>query len=137
MKVRAHANVIGETAGNVVGYFEHVRRRVGDVFTIPDEPRRKIRAKPEIEYEEVIVNGEEKKVPKRRYKADGKLAQSLADKNGTIPSHFSETWMEPVAVGEPEKVTTGKEALKTFRDETLASKMEKGGRAGTGSQEVI
>lgn len=118
-----------------MGYFDHARRRPGDVFTIPDEPRRAVRTKDEIESDTVFdpVEGRERKIPKRRFRADGPVTVSIADTDGTVPEAFAEQWMEPVDAAVPERVTTGVAALKAFHDQTLADRSG----AGTGSQEVI
>ena len=122
-----------------MGYIDLIRRREGDVFTIPDEPRRKLRDKPELEEEEVINGrtGEVRKIVKRRYAADGPLMHSIADAAGTVPVAFSATWMTPVDIATPEKITTGAEHLKKHHDEVLASKAPASARAGTGNADVI
>jgi hypothetical protein len=64
-----------------IGYFEHLRRRIDDVFTIPDEPRRKLRDRVEMEHEEVIDGaGAVAKIPKKRFPVDGPLTKSIVDK---------------------------------------------------------
>lgn len=92
-----------------IGFFNHIRRREGDVFTIPDTPRRKLSDKDanRIEFEPV------------------------KDKAGTVPAAFG-TWMEPVGAREPEKTSTAQEALNKASDDLKAGK-----GARTGELEVI
>ena len=117
MKVKATAT----------GYFGHMRRRDGDVFSIPDEPRRKVRTK-----DEVSADGH------RRYRADSPEVIALADKNGTIPAAFSGKWMVPVSDRAPERTTSAPEALRKHHDSVLADRANVAGVGkATGEQEVI
>lgn len=67
-----------------LGYYDHKRRREGDVFTLADSKK-----------------------------------------------EFSERWMEYVSDDLPERITTGKQALQQFHDETLA------GKSPTGAADVL
>jgi hypothetical protein len=99
------------------GYFDHIRRREGDVFTIPDEPRR-----PLVEIERRVF---------------GDVVDAVADANGTIPLAFSFKWMTPVRPSTPERITSAPEALKQSHDRVLAEKAGQRSSGGTGNQEVI
>lgn len=84
-----------------VGYIDHKRVREGDVFVIPDEPRRLVNKK------ELDIYPETKK---------------LLDKDGKVPQLYSSRWMEAVPESTPERITTGKEVLEKFHNETLAER---------------
>jgi hypothetical protein len=112
------------------GYFKHLRRRSGDVFIIPDEPRRKVRHKDEVVEERLLPNGQPGKVIAR---ADDAATLAIADKKGTVPVAWSSRWMEVAEADAPVRVTSAPEALKRHHDTLLA---ERAG-AATGDAEVI
>lgn len=101
------------------GFFDHIRRRGddvlgegrGDVFSIPDAPRRKLSEK------------DAREAAFEPFKA----------KDGTVPSACGK-WMVPVAAREVERVTTGPQALATVQADLKASKTPGG---STGDAEVI
>lgn len=79
-----------------VGFFDHIRRRPGDRFAIPDEPRR------------VLFPAEKTLVDTN---ADAKaIYNEIKDKEGKVPSAFSFRWMEPSQVAQ-DRVTTAQQAL--------------------------
>ena len=126
-----------------IGYFNHLRRREGDVFNIPDQPRRKVRKSEEVETEEVTdhCTGSTHRIVKRRFRPDTQEVQALADKAGTVPQALG-SWMEPVNGNTPEKTSTAQEALNKRSEELKAEKQAS--RAGneeeqtaTGNAEVI
>lgn len=89
MKVRA----------TMTGYFDHLRRREGDVFTIPDEPRRD-------------------KWPKENQRA----FDEAKGKDGKVPQAYSTRWMEPVSAAVPEKISTAQEAVNKASADIKAGK---------------
>lgn len=92
MKVRC----IDTGAEHFIGFFDHIRRRPGDVFDLPTQPRRALKASEtkQIEHDE-------------RAKAS---YEAIKDKDGKIPQGFSFVWMEP-APGERESTSTSQQAL--------------------------
>lgn len=92
MKVR----VIDNGAEHFIGFHEHIRRRPGDVFEIPNQPRRLPRAS-----EQKRIEADER--AKANYEA-------IKDKDGKIPRLYSFEWMEP-APGERESTSTAQQAL--------------------------
>lgn len=113
-----------------IGFFNHIRRRPGDVFTIPDQPRR------------ILFAGEQRLVETDAEVKD--VYNSIKDRDGKVPSAFSFRWMEPAARGSAERITTSQQALDS-RSEII--KLEKagereavlggGGDDSPGSDEVI
>lgn len=92
MKVR----VQDTGAEHFVGFHDYARRRPGDVFEIPNHPRRPLKG------------SEAKKIESdERAKAN---YDAIKDKDGKVPQLFSFEWMEP-APGERESVTTSQQAL--------------------------
>lgn len=89
------------------GYFDHIRRREGDVFSIPDAPRRKPSPK-ELQYH-------------------GEAMKLATDKNGEVPQAYSGVWMRPVKENTPERVTTSQKALDRRTEEI---RQEKAGTLG-------
>jgi len=65
------------------GFFGELRRRQGDVFNIPDTPRR-------------TPSEKEAKMPQ---------CKEAMDKNGTVPESFSSLWMRRAPKGTPEKLS--------------------------------
>jgi hypothetical protein len=94
-----------------LGYYDHIRRRPGDVFRISN---RKVRE----EDMELRVDG--------RDEAD--LPEGLEYQD------FSERWMEVVPDNTPERVTLGNEALKQEHDRILHSRALERGHAGSDAQ---
>lgn len=93
-----------------VGYYDHKRRRVGDVFVISGE-----------KYEADVLWPP---TPK-----DHPMAGQVRFKKGDL-KFFSSRWMERVAASTPERETSAPEALKAAQEDLRAAK-------GTGSQTVI
>jgi hypothetical protein len=84
-------------AEGFIGFFNHLRRRPGDVFVIPDSPRR------------LPFPGEQKMIEGNdEVRA---VFDAVKDSQGKIPSQFSFRWMRPVDAGTPEKTSTSQEAL--------------------------
>lgn len=113
---------------NFVGFIDHIRRRPGDVFTIPDSPRRALFKK-----EQSLVDGNDE--AKRVY-------AEIKDKDGKIPSAFSFNWMTPVSASVPERVTTAQTAIDAAHDRILSDRAaergtEGGGEGGGQSADVI
>lgn len=80
-----------------VGFYDHARRRPGDVFDVPDEPRR------------ILFPAEKKLTDENR---DAKAVyQRIKDKDGKVPQTFSFRWMEPVEDTMPLSHTTSQQAL--------------------------
>lgn len=126
-----------------LGFYEHIRRREGDVFTIADEPRRKVRKTEEIETEEVVDSGSGsvRKIAKRRFRPDPPQVLALADKAGTVPVALG-SWMEPVDKRTPERFSTAQQHINKVTDELKADKVAGRSSAGdegnaTGDAEVI
>lgn len=105
-----------------LGYYNHVRRREGDVFTLIPLPNG---------VKEVAVLDKDGEPKEDRF---GRLLTKREVGPVTAEDQFSELWMERVSDDHPEKVTTGAEALKAHHDEVLASRMT---ARGTGSSDVI
>lgn len=109
-----------------IGFFDHARRRPGDVFTVPDEPRRDLAP----HEKKMVANSEESKA----------VYEQIKDKDGKVPQLFSFKWMEPVAATEKEKVSTSQQAMDK-RSETI--KQEKAGQreadkgGASGGKDVI
>lgn len=93
-QARAKARI--KVQATQMGYYDHIRRRPGDIFTISGET-----------LEEDVKSSDGKKVLR---------------KAGTVAA-FSEKWMRRVAGNTPLRVTTVKEALQRNHDETLSKKM--------------
>lgn len=130
------------------GFFNHIRRRgddalgegKGDVFNIPDTPRRKVRKNEEQQFDEVTDEntGTTRRILKRRLRPDSPEFVAAADKDGTLPVALG-LWMLPVAKGTPEKTTTSPQALAQRTGELKAQKQAGGGaeEASTSEAEVI
>lgn len=105
-----------------IGFFDHARRRPGDVFAIPDEPRRELsRAE-----KQMVENSTD----------DRDVYNAIKDKEGKVASAFSFRWMEPVAASTPERVSTAQQNM----DKRSADiKQEKAGQRAldSGSKDVI
>lgn len=93
------------------GFFNHIRRREGDVFSIPDKPVRKLNAKE-------LASGS---------------FDAVVNKAGEVPAAFG-SWMEQVGKSEPERTTTAQQALNKASDELKAGKAP---AEATGDAEVI
>jgi hypothetical protein len=94
------------------GFFDHMRRREGDVFSIPATPAKK---------------------------ANEEQAAKLGVKKGdSIPSAFSARWMQPVASSTPDRVSTAQQALNKKQDELKgAGQAAAGTDTATGDAAVI
>ena len=109
-----------------IGFYEHKRRRPGDVFSVDDTPRRALFPK---ETDLVQHNDDAKQV-----------YAIIKDKDGKVPKQFSFHWMEPVAESTREVVTTSQQALDV---KSAQIKAEKAGAAAaaketsTGTVDVI
>jgi len=112
---------------NFMGFYGHARRRPGDVFTIPDQPRRLPFPK---EQRDIERGGEAAEV----------YAQ-IKDDAGKIPADFSFAWMEPVSIKVPESVSTAQQALdrrsEQIKNEKAAQRQVDGGGSGGGDADVI
>lgn len=102
-----------------LGYYNHVRRYEGDVFSIPDTPRRKLTD---------------------REKQRSEL-MAVMDKDGTVPAVFG-TWMQRVDDRARESITSAQDALnKTSQEIKAGRQAARGGgeqtESATGSAEVI
>lgn len=85
----------------MTGYFDHLRRREGDVFVIPDEPRR------------------------NKYPSESQEAfEDAAASDGKVPQAFSTRWMERVSNSVPEKTSTAQEAVNKMSNEIKAGKQK-------------
>lgn len=87
----------------MTGYYEHLRRREGDVFSIPDEPRRKVSEK-ELQHFPAV--------------------KDVMRKDGTVPQHYSSRWMEPAGPAETERTTKAQEIINRKHDETLTERAQ-------------
>lgn len=111
-----------------IGFFDHARRRPGDIFSVPDEPRRE------------LFPGEKRSIDKD---PDLKAVyDSIKDRDGKVPQQFSFKWMEPVAASEREKISTSSMAMKDRSDTIKAEKAgqreaDKAGGGSGGSKDVI
>lgn len=85
------------TQEHFCGFFDYLRRRPGDVFTIPDEPRRLL-----FPAEQQMVQSNDQ--AKESYDA-------IKDKDGKVPQAFSFRWMEPISDAQPEVTSTAQQAL--------------------------
>lgn len=80
-----------------IGFFEHARRRPGDVFSIPETPRRS------------LFPAEQKLV---EYNDEAKASYAtIKDADGKVPQVFSFRWMVPVAAATPERVSTAQQTM--------------------------
>lgn len=80
------------------GYYEHERRRTGDVFELQEQPRRALFPKEKSEME--------------RGNAEYKAAyEAIKDADGKVPQAFSFAWMQPVSAGTPTKSTTAQQVV--------------------------
>jgi hypothetical protein len=106
------------------GFYNHIRRREGDVFTIPDTPTRKLteKDKQRIEYDAV-----KKDV---KVKVDGKDVVETH-----VPAAFG-TWMEPVEARAPERVSTAQQAVRKASDEINTARRG-GSTPGTAGDERV
>lgn len=87
----------------MTGFYEHLRRREGDVFSIPDEPRR-------------TVSDKEKQL----YPA----VKEVMRKDGTVPQLYSSRWMEPASSHEPERTTKAQEVINKKHDDLVAERAQ-------------
>lgn len=83
-----------------MGYFDHIRRRAGDVFTIPGDT---------YEEDQVVT--------------DATTGRDRTMHRAGEVQAFSTRWMRRVSGSTPERITTGKEDLARQHDELLSSKM--------------
>lgn len=103
-----------------VGFYEHVRRRPGDVFAIKNEPRR------------AVLPGEQKLIERD---ASAKATfDAIKDKDGKVPAAFSFRWMQPVPESTQEKITTAQQAMDA-RSEQI--KQERAGQRAADTADVI
>jgi hypothetical protein len=120
MKVRVRSD-ISET---LIGFFEHIRRRPGDTFSIPDAPRR------------LPFPGEQRAIERGGEEAETYAA--IKDKDGKIPAAFSFKWMEPASANTPERITTAQQAMdkasEIIKQEKAAARMLDQGDAKPQSQ---
>lgn len=122
-----------------LGFYDHVRRREGDVFKIADEPRRKVRKVEERQFDEIeeAATGQTRKILKRRFRPDPPEVIAAADKDGTVPEALG-SWMEIVDERVPEKVSTAQQEINRKTDEIKGAKQAaRGAVAATGETEVI
>lgn len=94
-----------------VGYYDNARRRIDDVFTIDGT----------IDERETLEVNTDPPTTKR-------------NPNYGQPLEFSAKWMERVDPSTPEKITTGREALRQHHDETLGARVAR--PAGSSSSET-
>lgn len=112
----------------ITGYFNHRRRREGDVFVIPDQPRRKL-AKSEIEG----VHGQAFKA------AMSPILDGEGKPTGEydIPRLYSARWMRVVPSETPTRTTGATAALKQKHDEILSERVaSRSGEIGDGGVEI-
>lgn len=112
---------------NFIGFIGHARRRPGDVFTLPDEPRRAL-----FKAEAALVAGNDE--AKEVY-------EQIKDQNGQIPKQFSFRWMSPVSASTPDKISTAQENV-TAKNEATKAERAAAKQAGTsggsaGSADVL
>lgn len=84
-------------AEQFIGFIDHIRRRPGDVFSIPDTPRRP------------LFPGEKKLVEQNDEAREA--YEQIKDSAGEVPSQFSFRWMEPVSKDSAERTSTSQQAL--------------------------
>lgn len=92
-----------------MGYYMHVRRREGDVFSLIPQN---------------IIETVEEKDLKGRVVGNKKVSRLM-----TAREQFSARWMEEVEPQTPGKVTTGKQDLKAKHDDLIKEKFGLGGEA--------
>jgi len=80
-----------------IGFFDHIRRRTGDVFVIPDTPRRGL-----FPAEKKLVDGNDEARA---------VYEQIKDSDGNVPLQFSFRWMEPVAASKAESTSTAQQSL--------------------------
>jgi hypothetical protein len=122
MKVAVKAQV----QDHFIGYIHHIRRRVGDVFVIDDQPRRL----PFPAEQKLIENNDEAKA----------TYDVIKDKDGKIPKLFSFRWMEPVAANSAESYSTAQTSLDRRAEEInqeKAAQRANPGQPSTGSKDVL
>lgn len=83
-----------------MGYYDHIRRRPGDIFTISGE---------------VLEEDEKKK--------DANGVERVVRKKGEVAA-FSRKWMRRVASNTPERITTVAQSLKQQHDAVQAEKFD-------------
>jgi len=110
-------------ADHFIGFFDHARRRPGDVFTVPDTPRRL----PSVGEQRMIESDESVRV----------VFNDIKDKDGKVPQAFSFKWMEPVAMATPERVSTSQQALDARSEEIKQEKAGQRALDGGGEADVI
>jgi hypothetical protein len=107
MKVRVKESA-QHSLGVAFGFFNYARRRPGDVFTLPDQPRR------------ALFPGEQKIVQRD---ADVKAEyDAIKDKDGNVPQEYSFRWMEPVDEKTPDRLTTAQPTITAKNDELKGAK---------------
>ena len=94
------------------GFFDNIRRHEGDVFSIPEQPRRTLSKK------EIEANPYVKEV------MDGKQS---------VPQAFSYRWMRQVGRNVPEKTSTAQDQINRKHDEEIRARMG-AGDAGIGDE---
>jgi hypothetical protein len=94
-----------------LGYYDHIRRRPGDVFRISNKK----------------VSAEDLEL-----RMDGRDEQDVVD--GVEFQDFSERWMEVVPDDTPERVTLGNEHLRQQHDEILGARALERGHVGSSAQ---
>lgn len=113
---------------NFIGFIGHARRRPGDVFNLPDAPRRAL-----FKGEVALVDSNE----------EAKVAyEQIKDKDGKIPQQFSFRWMSPVGASTPDKLSTSQETLtakqEQIKSERAAAKQAAAGAGGvSGAGDVL
>jgi hypothetical protein len=115
-------------AENFVAFYEHARRRVGDVFTLNNVDKRRDLFPGE---KPLVANNDEAKA----------AYEMIKDADGKVPHDFSFRWMEPVPASVPEKVSTAQQSMDrrsdTIKAEKAASRQQEPGAAKSDSKDVI
>lgn len=91
-----------------LGYYNHIRRREGDVFEL--EPTTRIKG-----YDDPIKRDQVRLHPELNWERE----------TITVEMQFSPLWMEKVDDATPTSVTASPQALKKHHDETLAGRAPK------------
>lgn len=105
-----------------IGYYDHVRRRIGDVFDL--------KARPGL-VDEPILDPETEEPKEDR---DGRILTRRVKRLIPAEMQFSDRWMERVDPATPKKTTTSGEVIKARHDELVTARF---GHKATGDRDVI
>lgn len=100
MKVKVRSDIPEGT----VGFYEHIRRRPGDVFSLINTNVRRALSAGELRLIEQSKGSDDPEAAANVY-------ESIKDKDGKVAKDFSFRWMLPVGESTPDRITTSQQAL--------------------------